>query len=98
VINKYVNASPDKVELLVVGDGTVGSTVDMRGMIIKDHGSNMALDAGGKFVFAENALWQSVPAGTLIVLTTGTSATEDITVGGSDYNLAVNLLHCDWRF
>ena len=91
VINKYVNASPDKVELLVVGDGTVGSTVDMRGMIIKDHGSNMALDAGGKFVFAENALWQSVPAGTLIVLTTGTSATEDITVGGSDYNLAVNL-------
>ncbi len=91
VINKYVNASPDKVELLVVGNGTVGSTVDMRGMIIKDHGTNMAVDAGGKFVFANNSLWQSVPAGTLIVLSAGTTAIEDVTVGGSDFNLAVNL-------
>jgi len=91
VVNKYVNATPDRVELLVVGNGTVGSTVDMRGMIIKDHGSSMAVDEGGKFVFANNSLWASVPAGTLIVLTTGTTETEDITVGGGDFNLAVNL-------
>ena len=91
VVNKYVNATPDRVELLVVGNGTVGSNVDMRGMIIKDHGSSMAVDEGGKFVFANNSLWASVPAGTLIVLTTGTTGTEDITVGGGDFNLAVNL-------
>ena len=91
VINKYVNASPDKVELLVVGDGTVGSTVDMRGMIFKDTSGSMANDAGGKFIFADNPLWQSVPAGTLIVVTAGNTATEDVTIGSGDFNLAVNL-------
>lgn len=91
VINKFVNASPDRVELLVIGDGTVGSTVDMRGMIIKDTSGSMANDGGGKFIFTNDTLWSAVRAGTLIVLTAGTTQTEDLVVGGNDFKLEVNL-------
>ena len=89
VVNKYVNAAVDKVQLLVVGDGTPGSTVDMRGMIIKDFSSSMGTDNGGKYIFASSAIWSAVPAGTLIVLSAGTTQTEDI--DSSDFYLAVNL-------
>ena len=89
VINKYVNGTPDKVELLVVGNGAPGSTVDMRGMILKDFSSNMDNDGGGKYEFAANSLWSAVPAGTLVVLSLGSSEAEDL--NAADFVLRVNL-------
>ncbi len=89
VVNKFSNSDPDRVELLVVGNGAPGSTVDMRGMILKDFSGSSANDGGGRHTFASNSLWSAVPAGTLIVLSAGTTATEDLVV--SDFVLAVNL-------
>ena len=77
VVNKYLVTDPDTVELLVVGDGTPATTVDMRGMIVKDFSGNMASDGGGKFEFSTDVLWSAVPVGTLVVLTEGT-ATSDV--------------------
>jgi hypothetical protein len=76
VINKFENTAVDVIELLVVGNGTPGATVDMRGMLIKDHSSDNASDGGGKYVFSSNSLWQAVPPGTLIVLTLDGTATD----------------------
>jgi len=89
VVNKYVNAAVDKVQLLVVGNNTPGSTADLRGMIVKDFSTSMANDSGGKFVFTTNALWSSVRAGTFISLSAGNTQPEDI--DSSDFYLAVNL-------
>lgn len=88
VINKYLNGPPDRVELLVIGNGIAGSTVDMRGMILKDFSSNTTGDGGANYTFTTNALWQAVPAGTLIVTSVGT-ASPDTTI--SDYVLSVGL-------
>ncbi len=87
VVNKYFNSgtTADVVELLVIQDG-----LDMRGMILKDFSSSMANDNGGKFEFSTDALWASVPAGTLIVLRNDASA-ADVTVGSGDYNLDIGL-------
>src|ERR1700755_2864383 len=87
VVNKYFNSgtTADIVELLVIQDA-----LDMRGMYIKDFSSNMANDGGGKYQFSTNALWSSVPAGTLIVLRNNNSA-ADTTVGGGDFNLDLGL-------
>lgn len=90
VINKFVNATPDKIELLVIGDGTPGSTVDMRGMIIKDFSSTLDTDSGGQYEFSTSPLWSAVPAGTLIVLSAGNTET-DVDVDSSDFVLKVNL-------
>jgi len=89
VINKYHNATTDRVELLVSGDNLNGPPVDLRGMVIKDFNSNMATDGGGKYVFANHPLWANVKAGTLVVLSAGTTLGEDF--DPSDYVLAVNL-------
>ncbi|MDX2082360.1 MAG: lamin tail domain-containing protein [Terrimicrobiaceae bacterium] len=90
VINKSINNDvTDVVELLVVGNGTPGSTVDLRGMILKDYSSDGANDGGGNFTFSTNALWASVTAGTLIVLTDSTTAPEDL--DGADYVIRANL-------
>ncbi len=91
VINKFENGSPDKIELIVVGNGTPGTTVDLRGMIIKDHSSSNSSDNGGKYTFNSDSLWAAVRAGTIIVLANSTTATEDLVTGGTDWNLAVNL-------
>ncbi len=88
VVNKYLN-TPDTIELLVIGDGTTGSTADLRGMILKDFSSSNGSDGGGKFQFSSNALWAAVKAGTLIVLSPGTTGNEDL--NNSDFVLAVNL-------
>ncbi len=91
-INKYANGQtgqPDKVELLVIGNGAPGSTADLRGMILKDFSSGMANDGGGKFEFANDALWSAVPAGTLVVMSSGNTETEDLEA--SDFVLRVNL-------
>lgn len=85
VINEFRNASPDIVELLVIQDG-----LDMRGMILKDYSSSGGNDNGGGYSFTSNALWSSLPAGTIIVLRKDDSA-ADTTVGSGDYNLDVGL-------
>jgi len=76
VINKFENTAVDVIELLVIGNGAPGATVDMRGMLIKDHSSSNTGDGGGKYAFSTNALWQAVPAGTLIVLTLDNTASD----------------------
>ena len=94
VINKYHNATTDRVELLVTGDNLNGPPVDLRGMVIKDFNSNMATDGGGKYVFANHPLWANVKAGTLVVLAAGTTLGEDF--NPSDYVLAVNLANATY--
>lgn len=86
VVNKYLNTTVDLVELLVVGNGVTGQTLDMRGMILKDFSSSMADDSGGSSQFSSNAIWSSVPVGTLIVLSDDTTAAD---VDSSDYLLKV---------
>src|SRR5947209_18715679 len=87
VVNKYQNSgtTADIVELLVIQD-----SLDMRGMILKDFSSNMANDGGGKYQFTTDALWSSVPAGTLIVLRNNNSA-ADVSGGGGACNLDLGL-------
>jgi len=89
VVNKYHNATTDRVELLVTGDAVNGPPVDLRGMVIKDFNSNTATDSGGKYVFADHPFWSRVKAGTLIVLSAGNTLTEDL--DASDFVLEVNL-------
>ena len=96
VINKYQNATTDRVELLVTGDSFEGPPVDMRGMVIKDFSANMTGDQGGKYVFTQNPLWASVRAGTLIVLSAGTTQAQDFTATGTDYLLRINLGNTDY--
>lgn len=84
VVNKYTNGTPDKIELLVIDNN-----LDMVGMIVKDFSTSMGGDGGGKFTFNNVALWQSVPSGTLIILSN--DATEaDIDPAG-DYKIEVGL-------
>ena len=88
-MNEYVNASPDRVELLVVGNGVSGTTVDMRGMILKDFSSNMGGDGGRGFIFSTTStLWAAVPVGTLIVASNNNTSPD---VTSSDFTLAVGL-------
>ena len=94
VINKYLNASVDSIELLVMGDGVAGPRVDLRGMILKDFTLRMDADEGGKFVFADAPLWASVRRGTLLVLSAGQQEAEDLE--GSDFVLRVNLGNPAW--
>lgn len=89
VVNKYQNnGMADNIELLVVQNN-----FDARGYIIKDFSANMVNDNGGKLQFSTNALWASLPAGTLIVLRVGSTAAADVTVNpaASDWNLDVGL-------
>lgn len=90
VINKYLNSSPDRIELLVIGDQIAGSTVDMRGILIKDFSSNMVGDGGGGFVFSTASIWQAVPVGTLITLS-NTASSPDTTSGPGDFVISVGL-------
>jgi DNA/RNA endonuclease G (NUC1) len=97
VINKYQNTTTDRIELLVVGDNSdsaSGPKVNLQGMILKDFNSNMATDGGGKYSFTNHALWASVKAGTLIVLSGGNTSVEDL--DPSDFVLRVNLGNPDY--
>ena len=90
VINKTLNnGSSDVIELLVIGNGTVGSTLDMQGMILKDYSSSGANDGGGKITFATSSTWSALKAGTLVVLSLGNAATEDL--DGADFLVRANL-------
>lgn len=88
VVNKYFNGSPDRVELLVTGNGTPGTTVDMRGMILKDFSGNIAADGGGKLIFTSSPLWSAVPVGTLITLANWAISPD---ISASDFTLSVGL-------
>lgn len=88
VVNKYMN-SPDLIELLVIANGTPGSTVSMQGMVVKDYSANMVNDGGGKFTFNNVPLFAGVKAGTLITLALTTSSPD---VDASDFTLSLGLL------
>jgi hypothetical protein len=88
VVNKVLNGNPDRVELLVVGNGSAGGSVDLRGMILKDFSNDMNSDAGGRLVFTNAPLWASVPVGTLLTLS-NRSASPDLST--ADFTLAVGL-------
>jgi hypothetical protein len=91
VVNKYANlggGASDLIELLVVGNGTAGTTLDMRGMIVKDFSSSMNSDGGGKYSFNADAFWQAVPVGTQIVLSGGNSSPD---IDASDFKLSLGL-------
>lgn len=85
VINKFLNGTPDVVEVLVVTNG-----LDMRGMIIKDYSSSGANDNGGKYTFSTDTLWSAVKSGTLIVLRNNNSA-ADVSAGSGDFLIDVGL-------
>jgi len=93
VINKFLNAggagTGDTVELLVTGDGTAGSTADMRRMLLKDFSASMANDGGGRYRFNDLAFFSAVKAGTLLVITDGTASTD---VDAADFVLRLGLL------
>ncbi|GAA3951713.1 carbohydrate-binding protein [Hymenobacter algoricola] len=69
VVNRVYNGSndasgsTDAVELLVVQDH-----LDLRNVVVKDFESNNSTDNGGKYRFANVALWQDLRLGTTIVL------------------------------
>jgi hypothetical protein len=96
VVNKaynsgVANGADDVVELLVIGNGTPGSTVNLQGMILKDYSSSAASDGGGAYIFSNAPLWSSVKAGTLIVLTKPGTTPPAEDVDGADFVLKVNL-------
>ncbi|MGE9291033.1 MAG: hypothetical protein ACQKBT_08590, partial [Puniceicoccales bacterium] len=63
----------DWLELVVVGDGTAGSTVDMRGWTIELYENN---DGASSFKLSQDAYWAAVPAGTILTFI------ENDTAGG----------------
>ncbi len=96
VINKTYNSGvangvDDAVELLVIGNGTPESIMDLQGMILKDYSGSAASDGGGAYIFANNALWSAVKAGTLIVLTKPGTTPPAEDVDGADFVIRVNL-------
>ncbi len=92
VINKYLNnapsGQPDYIELLVINNGTAGTTLDMRGMIVKDFSDSMGSDNGGKFTFSESSLFEKVKTGTLVVLAFDENSSD---TDGSDFSLRLGL-------
>lgn len=93
VVNKFLNVGDegegDTVELLVIGDGTAGSTADMRRMLLKDYTSGMSNDGGGRYRFNDIAFFSAVKAGTLLVITDNASTTD---IDSADFVLRLGLL------
>ncbi|MGE9291281.1 MAG: hypothetical protein ACQKBT_09845, partial [Puniceicoccales bacterium] len=74
ILNEY-DASGDWLELVVVGDGTAGSTVDMRGWTIAMADENDE----GLIELSTDAFWEAVPAGTILLF-----SNDDAGDGGFD--------------
>ena len=72
------------IELVVVGNGTLGSTVDMRGwkIQISDVGTGPRL--ADTLNLSSNSAWQSVPAGTILTFTE-----DNALAGGMDSSATV---------
>jgi hypothetical protein len=95
VINKISNSgtadgSGDRVELLVVGNQTPGSTVDMRGIVLKDFSSNGTSDGGGAYEFANTTFWSAIPVGTLITIEAGNAVSNDTVAADYVLRLGAN--------
>jgi hypothetical protein len=93
VINKYFNSgsTADTIELLVIGNGTAGSTLDMRGMILKDFSGSMASDGGGKYVFADTPLLAAVKVGTLLIVDVAGTSSDTTYTDSNDFTLRLAL-------
>ncbi|MEM0965252.1 MAG: hypothetical protein AAGJ81_03745 [Verrucomicrobiota bacterium] len=68
------------LELVVVGDGTAASTVDMRGWSIEVFDSD---DGSSSITLSQNSYWQNVQAGTLLTFTE-----DNTSAGGLDSDLS----------
>lgn len=92
VFNKLFSAPAetgvgDATELLVID-----AKLDMRGMIIKNYTSNGTLDEGFRYTLTNDLFWKSMRSGTLIVIRNSTGSTSaDVSVGGADFNLDLNI-------
>ena len=63
------------LELVVVGDGTPGSTVDMRNWKIEiDDAAGAVFAADDTIVLSQDSYWGAVPAGTILTFTDQTTA------------------------
>ena len=91
VVNKFSNTSPDLIELLVTGNGTPGTTVDMRRMVVKDFASSMGTDGGKGFRFTDAAIFSSVKVGTLMVLANSSTSADVTYANASDFSLSFGL-------
>lgn len=94
LINKVYNSglnggNADAIELITVGAHPL-STIDLRGMTIKNYSSNGTVDAGC-YTFKPHALWANLKSGTIIVLRRNTTSTDINTSDNNDFKLDVNL-------
>ncbi len=63
------------LELVVVGNGAAGSTVDMRGWKIEiDDAAGAVFAADDMIVLSQDSYWAAVPAGTIVTFTDQTTA------------------------
>ncbi len=78
----------DWFELVVVGDGTAGSTVDMRGWQIEMTLNRVIdfLDAG-TLILSDDPFWSSVQAGTILTFTEGNSSAINPEVANVPFGL-----------
>ena len=79
ILNEY-NADNSWLELVVVGDGTAGSTVDLRGWTIEMEDD----DGSSQIVLSTDSFWENVQAGTILLF-----SADDATGGGFDTDIAV---------
>lgn len=82
----------DWFELVVVGDGTAGSTVDMRGWTI-----NLTLNRdvsdldAGNLVLSQDAYWSNVQVGTILTFTQGDSSAVNPEDSGAAFGLNTSI-------
>lgn len=95
VINKMFNSggangAGDAIELLVTGNGTPGATANLSGLFVKDFATSITGDGGAQYQFVSGAssIWNSVPVGTLVVLTRSGDSPD---INSSDFSLSVGL-------
>tara|TARA_R100000027_G_scaffold18483_1_gene13337 strand:+ start:37162 stop:41271 length:4110 start_codon:yes stop_codon:yes gene_type:complete len=88
VLNEY-NAEGGWFELVVVGDGTPGSTVDLREWVIHTSDDN----GQGAIYLSDNSAWSAIQAGTILLFSEDNAA-----LGGfdTDFNYADNLSNSGW--
>ncbi|NBT24601.1 hypothetical protein EBT11_08180, partial [bacterium] len=81
------------IELVVRGDGTLGSTVDMRGWKIKL--SEGAVSPADILTLSQSSIWAAVPAGTILTFTE-----DNALAGGVDSSATVedHLANAGWAW
>lgn len=98
VVNKMFNAgtTADTFELLVIGNGTSGTLLDMRGMFVKDFSGSMGSDGGGKFRFNDVPLFATLKVGTLLVIDATGTSTDSTYTDASDFTLRLSLVDTEF--